>query len=111
MVLSAAMQFFGTFTVAVNYARGASLAKEVLGRIGAEDVTAVTRSESPAHALRNDSPLQANAEVEEIGRQYRKTIRDIASQLSPKWYLTAGIIAYFLGAGLGLIAGIGSLYR
>ena len=109
MVLSAAMQLFGTWTVAVNYSRGALLAKKIMDRLDDEDENAATRSESPAYEMRRDSALQANAGLETLGTKSRKEIRDLASHLRSRRYLTAGIVAYTLGACFGLIAGIGAL--
>ena len=109
MFLSAAMQLLGTWTVAVNYSRGASLAKEIMDQLDDEVENAATRSKSPAYELRQDSALQANADLNAYRTQSRKTIRALASHLRSRPYLTAGIVAYTLGACFGLIAGIGAL--
>jgi len=105
------MQFWGTATVAINYSRGASLAKEVLQRIATEETDAEARSNAPYRHILNVDAAHANAEVDDLGRRARIINKEMASQLSPKWYLTSGIVAYFIGAALALAAGIGSLHR
>jgi hypothetical protein len=110
LVLATLMQIIGTSTVAMNYARSASLAKLMLERLSTAEEEADLRISSPRYQLHLDSPLQAHTEAEAYGRQSRSAIREVVMQLNAKWYLTLGIVAYFLGAVLDLAAGIGALH-
>lgn len=89
--------------------RGAALAKLLVLRIDNAEDAAKFAADLPANQFRQDDPTTANAKTDDLGRQSWSTIREVASQLSPKWYLTAGIFAYFLGAIFGLVASIGAL--
>ena len=82
LVLSAAGELFGTMTVAVNYSRGARVAREVVA------------------AMPNDVGSWDDVEKTPL------RIKQMARQLDTRPMLTAGLVAYGVGATAGLAAGL-----
>ena len=86
LVLSALAELFGTITVALNYARGARVAREIV------------------EAFTSDFDTWDDT----VGIPLR--IKQMANQLDTRPILTAGLVAYALGAIVGLAAGLIALY-
>jgi hypothetical protein len=86
LVLSAVAELFGTFTVAINYSRGARVAREVV------------------EAMPNDVGSWDDVERTPL------RIKQMARQLDTRPVLTAGLVAYGLGAVTGLAAGLLAVY-
>lgn len=103
LVLSALAELFGTATVALSYARGHQLAQQLIERAGP-----AVRSTNLAELIaQRDSLIQAW----ELQGSVAVLRREVAGQLERRWWLTAGIISYGLGALSGLAAGIIALYH
>lgn len=100
-VLSAIGELVGTATVAVNYAKGHRIARDI-----AESSLADGRAPA-AVSLRYDDPVQANWAADEAKGQ----VRSLAGQLTARWYLTAGLVAYGIGALAGCGAGLLAITR
>lgn len=85
------LQILGTASVAYNYYRSAKLAKRLQDKIAANRlIDDFKESPAPQYSLVRD-----------------ETIR----QLSSRWYLTLGLICYFISAFLEFAAGVGALNR
>jgi len=84
LALTAIFEVLGTVTVAINYYRTSSSAKEI------------TQSFNPRFSV----PFSERAKI-----------INLAEKLTRKWYLTAGLIAYVLGAIFGLLAGLAAIYH
>jgi hypothetical protein len=106
LVLSVAAELFGTATVAVNYARGHRVAQGLLGAVGNDDEMSPTPMQE---LLSQDSAMTANVDVRKARLRLRELRLDMASQLSARWWLTAGLISYGVGAILGLGAALVAL--
>ncbi|MHB1554502.1 MAG: hypothetical protein ACYCSX_15030 [Acidimicrobiales bacterium] len=111
LVLSAAAELFGTVTVALTYARGHRLAEQLVREIATED--AVEMAKSPADQLLDQMSPGATAFFQvKIAEQRLRSLRErVSDQLTGRPILTAGLIAYGLGAVLGLAAGLIALYH
>jgi hypothetical protein len=108
LVLSAGAELFGTATVAVNYARGRRVAKGIL--VVLEDDERASESMPVAQrSIGLADPVLANLEVRAAQAKLRDLRNDVASQLSGRWWLTAGLVSYGVGAVLGLAAGLVAL--
>jgi hypothetical protein len=104
LIVSAVAELFGTATVAITYARGHRLAQEMLTHVGPE-VRRITGAEifkPPDDVFFQHWELEGN--VYDLRRR-------VAAQLVGRWWITAGLIAYVIGAIAGLSAGIIALYR
>ncbi len=85
------LQILGTASVAYNYYRSAKLAKRLQDKIAASRfIDEIKEHSAPQYLLVRD-----------------ETIR----QLSSRWYLTSGLICYFISAILEFAAGVGALNR
>ena len=84
IILTAIFQILGTTTVAVNYYKTSSTAKAITDRF------------NPDFSI----PFKE-----------RDQMNNLIKQLTPRWYLTVGMIAYVLAAVLGVCAGISALYN
>lgn len=109
LILSAVAQIFGTATVACNYCRGAQLAREVHAELDAEQATEGSEPGNMQRLLVDASEIMANFRLDDAIPAYRDRLRRLLSLSDPRWYLTAGIVFYIVGALLGLAAGIGAL--
>jgi hypothetical protein len=100
LFVSAAAELFGTVTVSITYARGHRLAQELLTQTGPQ-VRQFTAAEifKPADTTLQTWKLEGS--VDDIRRR-------VANQLRGRWWITAGLIAYGVGA---LAAGLLALYR
>ena len=86
LVVSALAELFGTITVAMNYARGAKVAREIV------------------EALPNDVATYDDVEKTPL------RMKQMARQLDTRPILTAGLVAYAVGAIVGLAAGLLAIY-
>jgi hypothetical protein len=84
LVASAVFTIMGTITVAFNYYKSSVIAK------------AIVKNFNP------DFSIPFNE---------REQFIDLTKQLTSRWYLTAGLIAYVLGAIFGLCAGLAAIYK
>src|ERR1039458_8501452 len=84
LISSAVFELIGTATVAYNYYRTHRIAQALINGF------------NPRFSV----PFQD-----------RKKPIILAQQLTSRWYLTAGLVAYVLGAILGLCAGLAALYH
>jgi hypothetical protein len=84
LILAATFEIIGTITVAINYYRTSSSAK------------GITQSFNPRFSV----PFSERAKI-----------IDLAEKLTSKWYLTAGLVAYVLGAIFGFLAGLAAMYH
>ncbi len=80
--LTAFFELAGTLTVAINYDRTNKVVEQLI-----------------------DNPDQFDKFRE------RRRFNSLAQNLKRKPYLTAGLVAYFLGAISGLLAGLAALYH
>ncbi|HXN62333.1 MAG TPA: hypothetical protein VN886_17950 [Acidimicrobiales bacterium] len=103
LIISAAAELFGTVTVAITYAKGHRLAQELLIATGppVRRITGAEILEPPLPGLRMFD-LEGNVD----NLRYR-----VSNQLRGRWWITAGLIAYGLGAFAGLGAGLLALYH
>jgi hypothetical protein len=84
LALSAFFELVGTITVAYNYYRTGRVAKGLIEGF------------NPGFSIHFED---------------RKKPIILANELTPKWYLTLGLVAYVLGAILGLLAGLAAVYH
>jgi len=84
LIIAALGQICGTITVAVNYYRTGVIAKKVVDT-------------SKSQLL--------------IVQQERDKLANIASELTRRWWLTLGLVAYIVSAVAGLAAGLITLHR
>lgn len=103
LILSAVAELFGTATVAISYARGHQLAQQLLQRAGPAVVTANLDELLAQH----DSFVR----TWDLEGSIAVLRREVAGQLERRWWLTAGLVAYGVGALSGLAAGVIALYR
>ncbi len=103
LVVSALAELFGTATVTLTYAKGHRLAQELLIVTG-PDVRRTTAAElfKPSDTYLQTWELEGN--VDDIRTR-------VAGQLRGRWWISAGLIAYGVGALTGLAAGLIALYR
>jgi hypothetical protein len=107
--LSSVAELFGTVTVWLNYARGAELARDILIEIeGEEQAATELEHQNRIPAMDHESLELALVKVAEAAKRLRS---QVGNQLERRWYLTAGLVAYVLGAILGLTAGFVALAR
>jgi hypothetical protein len=103
LTVSALAELFGTVTVAITYARGHRLAQELLAPAGP-----AVRQITAAEIFKPSDPTLQTWELEGNVGDIR---RRVASQLRGRWWITAGLVAYGVGALAGLAAGLLALYR
>jgi hypothetical protein len=103
LIVSAATELFGTVTVAMTYAKGHRLAQQFLTAAG-PGPRQITDAEifKPSDTQLQTWELEGN--VDDIRRR-------VAYQLRGRWWITAGLISYGVGALAGLAAGLLALYR
>ena len=82
LTLTAIFELLGTITVAINYYKTSEAAQKIANH------------------------SQPNYVMEE---EFNNT-RQLAKELTSKWYLIAGLIAYVLGATFGLLGGLAAIY-
>ncbi len=102
LVVSFLGELVGTATVAVNYFIAAQTAREMQQALARESAE---YQRNPLMAeLKGEGP--AYFEHIEVKQQLHATRERLASQLSPKWYLTIGLIALAVGSIAGFLAGL-----
>jgi hypothetical protein len=84
LVISAICELIGTATVAINYYKTSTVAK------------AIINSYNPRFSV----PFSE-----------RRQFIYFVNQLTSRWYLTIGLIAYAVGAITGLCAGLAAIYH
>ena len=84
LVATALFELTGTVTVAFNYYRSARVAKQIVD------------SHNPEYM---------------VAFHDHNKLASLADQLTPRAYLTVGLVAYALGAGTGLLAGLVGLFH
>lgn len=103
------LQILGTASVAINYFRGAELAKKMHDKITTVQLASNNELDSLAYQLHSDDPVRANAAVKKVGEQATKLIDEAIRHLGARWYLTLGLICYSSSAVLEFAAGVGAL--
>lgn len=84
LIVAAVCQIIGTASVAINYYRTGEIAKNIVG--GSELSLASVHWE-------------------------RRKLAALAGKLTRRWWLSVGLVAYALGALIGLAAGLIGLFR
>ena len=102
LIVSFLGELLGTATVAINYYNGAQVAREVKRSL-ADEANEFRRSPLMA-SLKDQGP--AYFEHEEVRDRLRVTQERFADQVSPRWFLTAGLIALAIGSIAGFLAGL-----
>ena len=102
LVISLFGELLGTATVAVNYFTGAEIARELREEVAAEDAE---YQQNPVMAMLKD---QGPSYIEQLEskKRLRALRQQLAGQLSPKWYLTAGLVLLAIGAVAGFLAAL-----
>lgn len=95
-------EIVGTATVAFNYFIGAQMARELRQALARE--RADYQQNPLMAALKGEGP--AYFEHIEVRQQLHATREHLASQLSPRWYLTLGLVALAVGSIAGFLAGL-----
>lgn len=102
LVVSFLGEIVGTATVAINYFMAAQMARELKQALVRESTE---YQQNPLMAaLKDEGP--AYFEYIDVKQQLRATRERLASQLSPRWYLTFGLVALAVGSIAGFLAGL-----
>ena len=106
---SAVAELFGTATVALSYFRGHELAGKLLKDLGEEGSARLAMT--PAQKLLEEMDFKgAGYRLHETEGRLQWLRMEVAAHLHRKWWLTAGLGAYVVGAATGLAAGLVALY-
>jgi drug/metabolite transporter superfamily protein YnfA len=106
-IFAALCETFGTYTVWKNYDSTAKVAEEVIAQLGSSQL-----SEPPARRSSTERPFGrlSPAQIAESDANQRRMLREaIGHSMSPlrrNRLSTWGLIAYVLGAILGLVAAL-----
>ena len=100
-------ELFGTATVAVNYWRGHQLASDLVGELRAAQESALPPVTQFYRAANGSGGNLAPREVE---RLLEGLVEKVTAQLSARWWLTAGLFAFAVGALAGLAAALLALF-
>lgn len=101
IVFSAACSTWGTITVAISYGRGHLLATQLRAAVAAEDSEAA----QVGFGALFKGVSEAGWEVQDTKGHLRDFRLWVADQLSRRWWMTAGLIAYVAAAAAAAAAG------
>lgn len=107
LIASGILSVFGTLTVAINYATGATVGRMVLRDLEADERTTSKLGLPSAFAVLNAGEL----DVEELMVRFVRLRRLVGRYLRPRPILVAGIVCYAVVAVLDTVAGVGALVR
>ena len=107
LAISAAAELFGTITVWSNYRLSARAGALLLSEVQREDEQdAYIRDTFHVQPFMPVTEQVQSAMVQESAKALRSLRREVGEVLRPRWYLTAGLYAYVIGAIAGLTAGL-----
>jgi len=99
----------GTATVAINYYQAANLATEMQTQMEKE---AAARAALDNLAWLEDYDTQyASVNLQPTKERLEHVRNTVLNALSPRWYLSVGLVCFAVGAALGVTAGVGSVVR
>lgn len=98
LVFSAVAEVFGTVTVAISYVRGHRLALRLLTLAGPP-----VRQTNLAELL---DELATGMRAWNLESALAVVSREVGNHLQREWWLSAGLVAYVIGALAGLAAGL-----
>lgn len=107
LVIAGVLNIIGTVTVAINYANGARLGREIRAEIDSEDEWA---RENPTLALLEYN-LGETVNLLPLVQRFGDLRKRVAFFLRPQPLLVGGIACYVVASILDTVAGIGALIR
>jgi hypothetical protein len=107
LAIAGFLNIIGTVTVAINYANGARLGREIKAEIDAEDEWA--RENPVREMLKYNFGEQVN--ILPLVQHFGDLRRRVAFFLRPQPLLIGGIVCYVIASILDTMAGIGALIR